>query len=430
MLHAVVGVGALNQAVRNGFQKSGEERPYNSQNATYQYALKQYDKALKGMRTAIATGKHDVRTALIACLLVFLFESLQGHPYSAVSNAKCGLMLLQEWESCRSSSKATYSGARALENDILNAYAVIDTQVLFFMDTRTQDEHHAAVHRFADKISSMPSEIENLEEVLNYWLLIQSWNYHFKILIVDALSDPAVSGQGGHADGKAAVTDSKYEAVFSRHVPISASAYELREQMEGYREIIRRWAHASTTIFEGVDKCGSQEERVTVALLKIYSNLSHIQLGGAFLTKETEYDAFLPEHTTIVELSESIYSYVASPSSSPGGIYRFFTGIIYPLSATAFRCRDKSIRARAINLLRKGPYREGIWNAQEVGCLANWIREVEEEGMDENGFIPEASRVMMTLCDIAPDGRTALLGCTSANEDGLKFRKEVVQWKT
>ena len=63
VLHAVVGVGALNQAVRNGFQKSGEERPYNSQNATYQYALKQYDKALKGMRTAIATGKHDVRTA-------------------------------------------------------------------------------------------------------------------------------------------------------------------------------------------------------------------------------------------------------------------------------------------------------------------------------------------------------------------------------
>jgi hypothetical protein len=33
----------------------------------HQYALKQYDKALKGVRKAIADGQQDLRNALIAC---------------------------------------------------------------------------------------------------------------------------------------------------------------------------------------------------------------------------------------------------------------------------------------------------------------------------------------------------------------------------
>ena len=38
-----------------------------------------------------------------------------------------------------------------------------------------------------------------------------------------------------------------------------------------------------------------------------------------------------------------------------------------------------------------------MWNSHSVGCLTGWIRKVEEEGMDEDGFIPESSRVIMTL---------------------------------
>lgn len=70
--------------LREGTQTWGHLGPLNYHNPTYEYALKQYDKALSGMRTAVATGKHDIRMALVTCLLAFLIESLQGNPYPAV----------------------------------------------------------------------------------------------------------------------------------------------------------------------------------------------------------------------------------------------------------------------------------------------------------------------------------------------------------
>ena len=71
-----------------------------------------------------------------------------------------------------------------------------------------------------------------------------------------------------------------------------------------------------------------------------------------------------------------------------------------------------------------------MWNPHFVGCLTGWIRKVEEEGMDEDGFILESSRVIMTLYEVAPDGKIALLGCTSATKNGVKGRQEIVLWNT
>lgn len=75
--------------------------------------------------------------------------------------------------------------------------------------------------------------------------------------------------------------------------------------MEGYRDGIRRWGRAFEAVFDRVEEPGSQEEKVTMSLLKIHSNLNHIQLEGTFILQETGYDAFLPEYTAIVETQNS-----------------------------------------------------------------------------------------------------------------------------
>ena len=195
--------------------------------------------------------------------------------------------------------------------------------------------------------------------------------------------------------------------------------------MEIYRDDIRRWSRASALVFGQVEAVGGKEQKVIKALLNIHANLSHIEGAGVFMAKDTEYDAFLPEFTTIVELSEEIYPYMSRDSNS---VFRFFLGIVNPLSAVGFRCRNAHIRGRAIKLLQRGPYREGIWDALGVGKLADWIRGVEEEGMDENGYIPESKRAVMRLFDVDLNNKVALLGCKSPSEKGQKFiRKEVVE---
>jgi len=88
-------------------------------------ALKEYDKALKGMRKAIENRRHDIRTALVACLLVFCFESLQGNPNAAVSNTQSGLTLLMEYMAAKSphcTSSYRTEVCAGIERDILTAF--------------------------------------------------------------------------------------------------------------------------------------------------------------------------------------------------------------------------------------------------------------------------------------------------------------------
>ena len=417
MRHAVVGIGALNQVYRAHEPRRAKTfEPLSrrasefetEQRSIYEFALKEYDKALKGMRQAIANEKHDVRTALVACLLVFCFESLQGNPSAAVSHAQSGLALLQHFMA----TKAPRCGMlyrspifAGIEPDILYAFSGLDTQILSFQDTRSVDIHRAAVLRMDFTVTNMPEVFETLEEAMSYWLMMQRRNCHFNFIAADAVSDLADSDRDKSPLHKPTLLDNDmegadvYEEAFKGPLEHFDLTYkeDLMRQMLRYVEEIHRLTSASAPVFEQIERCGSKEKRVIMALLKIHINLNQIQLADTFETKPTEYDTHLPEYTTIVEQSEEIYPYLAQQKNA---VYRFFLGIIYPLSVVGISCRNPHIRGRAINLLQRGPYREGIWDAMPVGHLTDWIRGVEEKCMDENGFIPENERAAMSLFDM------------------------------
>lgn len=445
--HAVVGIGALTQVYRD--QDPREASLHFSQDAQnlqnrnrlmYEFALKEYDKSLKGMRKAIKNKAHDIRAALISCLLVFCFESLQGNPNSAVSNAESGLRLLSDFvvkqTLCSPRELVMPDRGRSLagvEEDIVNAFSGLDIQVLVFQDTRTYDHHEAVIARMGGLIATMPDEFQNLEQSMKYWLVLQRRNYHFVLLATDSPSNSAASARKRNPLDTQSLPKQmrrKYDyggvPSVSLEEPESTCNEPLRSQMERYRQDIRRWVRASAKVFELIAKCGSEEQRVIMNLLKIHSNLSHIELAGAFTIRDTEYDVFLPDYTTIVELCEETYPYLSQKSKS---VFRFFLGIVYPLFATGFRCRDSHIRGRAIDLLQRGPYREGISDAFIAGQLTDWIRNIEEEGMDEQGYIPEHKRVVMTICDVDLNARIAVLGAPSTGEERPENGQEILTWE-
>lgn len=80
--------------------------------------------------------------------------------------------------------------------------------------------------------------------------------------------------------------------------------------------------------------------------------------------------------------------------------------------------------------MNRSSYREGIWDSLTVGYLTDWIRRVEEEGMDPSGFIPEDKRAVMTLCDVDLSNKSVTLGCTSRGPNGeRRYRTETVEWR-
>lgn len=111
--HAVVAMAALNKSRMDAEKGVGKPNPH------HQFALLQYGKALKKIRDALTEGVQDPRRSLMACLLVFCLESLQGYQSSASNQASRGVALLQRW-CLESRGKLTHF--KKIEEDICKSW--------------------------------------------------------------------------------------------------------------------------------------------------------------------------------------------------------------------------------------------------------------------------------------------------------------------
>ena len=178
--HAVVAIGALEKIMQSQRTAAGVPRMA----VDYPFALNQFDKALRGMRAAISNGENDIRKALIACILVFCFETLMGKPASALSNAESGLMLLYQWMNTNSDQSSSFFLGNSwqeqkIEEVVMDGLAGLDTHVLFFLDTRPIHVHRFMIEGANKSIANMPTSFDSLKTARSFWSLSMRRNYHF-----------------------------------------------------------------------------------------------------------------------------------------------------------------------------------------------------------------------------------------------------------
>jgi hypothetical protein len=176
--NAVIAIGSLTKS-----QLQRKISGPSFQGGDYHYALKLYEKSLRGMRDAIARGKQDLRNALIACLLVFIFEGMLGNQTAAAVHAESGLNLLfqsatgdglgKSWQDRKTSIHHRF------EEDLLMAFSALDLQVLLFIDRRSKAVHEQMKIFQTGILRALPAEFKSLEEARYFWQLIINRNYHF-----------------------------------------------------------------------------------------------------------------------------------------------------------------------------------------------------------------------------------------------------------
>jgi hypothetical protein len=104
------------------------------------------------------------------------------------------------------------------------------------------------------------------------------------------------------------------------------------------------------------------------------------------MTHETAYDNYAPEFLQIIEcieaaLDQNELENLQLPPFSPT------MGAVMPLCFTAVRCRNPSLRRRAISLLQIAGI-EGPWNGLIEAAIATAIVRIEEERTAESGLEP------------------------------------------
>ena len=145
-------------------------------------------------------------------------------------------------------------------------------------------------------------------------------------------------------------------------------------------------------------------------LLKIHSTSLTVRLAGILSTRELVYDNFMREFRQIVSLSKTVLNHPQSDRLFAAGSFSFDIGIIYPLLAVSYACRDRELRREAIALLESKSWREAQWGSNPSVHVSKFLMEVEEDGI-ETDFIPEWARARLTGIEVNTETGQARVRC-------------------
>lgn len=425
--HAVIAIGALGKESRHG-NRTRRLGSF-SQGPDFEFALKHYDKFLRAMREAIATGQHDLRKALIACLLVFCFEGMLGNQAAAAIHAQRGLMLLHQWTKGNNPLGKPYLTQKAwadqlFENDLLEAFNALDSQILIFIDMRSKEVHQEVKISQNRVIASMPQEITSLEQARQYWQMIMNRNYHF-CKSIQQTDVEALKVEREEYQHEGPVRMDAAELLGSDARSGSSALYE--EQLR-YRHDIQRWRLAFGALNQKIWAGNAESAKASANILQVHARCSDVMMAGTFFRSECDYDPFLPSFQEIVHLAVPVLSYIQSTYDGTAPRFNVDVGIVPALFLVASRCRFDEIRQKAISMLFAANYREGIWDALALANIARWLRSVEVEGLSPGAWIPEEKRAVLNALSIDLYQKKGTFGAVQKGRDTPIQNTTTIRW--
>ncbi|CZR68084.1 uncharacterized protein PAC_17983 [Phialocephala subalpina] len=389
---AIIAIGALTEskmALRRG---SSVEAP-----EMRRFALHRYGRAIRTMRSSLAIREtsDNPRKALIGCLLVCCFEGLNGNSFTALSHARSGNELLRDWlknHKWKAHNVGICSPAsEIIEDELVQAFARLDDQVATHFSSRSLEEHEILMNEGNETVERMPSTFSDVHEARLYLELIERRATHFMCTVTGSL-----------------VRNMNDQVARSSEDPENQGEIPKKLQVERnkFAQEVIRWGLAFQRLYASIPALSSSLSVAANMLLARCSVMDIVITSSLDTNDNTSFDKHLPEFNAIVLLCESILN--ATKDSRCHGDYMFDVGIVMPLHAVSKWCRDRTVRRRAISLLRSytnsdgEPMREGVWDSSMVAEWNQRYMELEEEGV-ETEFIPEHARIRVTEITVNPE---------------------------
>jgi hypothetical protein len=378
------------------------------------FALKQYSKAIKQMREQSLNSKHDLRTALVASLLIITFETYHGNYPSAGHQIRTAIRLIEE----RTSSSSSPPPEKEVEPDILEAFNRLAIQEISHTDGFTLAEHLTLKETNSSYIRGMPEVFTDIPTARRYFNMIARQCAHFGCAFW--MADNAFSSRPSLA-------------LFDRTQDSSQSVTpELLKRLghDGYIDLCVRFLRAFNPLYERYHSKSKpqgakseEEKRDGSAAMSIRINFMCMWVCLQFAGGPTEvcYDEFLPTFSEMNDIASKMLDYQQS-------IFTFDLQTLWPLDLVAKKCRDRKVRREAIRLMKIKPRREGIWDSMIAASICEWVVGLEEKGM-RDGFIPEESRARNIGSRLDLESRRANAWCyLPAENGGLKKLETIVTW--
>lgn len=340
-----VAIGSLHRS----FVLHGRGPLANSNDA--QFILLHYNRAIRELLSIQPETAQRDETFLIACIFFFCFECLRGEYKNAVRHATSGLKILKQQQALPGRDSMLPPEAITLP------FCILETQVLEIKGEEALDVElqPAILSSFSHPNISPPGPTSTTNEMLKSFQLFCNRFTRFEAAC-------GVFSQKRH----------------HRAFELQGQARQIEESYFRIRGDLENWLH----IFEvWLDSC-QNKEHPTVMIMTVWRLLMRVFLELDWPPSELSWDQYIPVFATINSLATDILQEPResqqSSARSTTSTFSLSLGIVTPLFICATRCRLSSIRHRATNLLLHSRRREGLWDAELAGRIAERIVGLEE----------------------------------------------------
>jgi hypothetical protein len=286
-------------------------------------------------------------------------QTLRGHHAAAISHINGGIKILSELHS-QSSTNSTLpiSTTSYVQMPTLNMLFIrFDTQASFMLSGRqpqllspTLDDPAAGYN------AEIPQTFTSLEEARNALDHIRANEYR-RMESVDRSDRAQVS--------------------LMLELVRSVALIKLWQWKKAFEDFCKRQTERGrgrATAFQN-----------TVNILKVQKILMEITLGVSqerAIVDECIWDLYTAEFEELTKVAEAvIVGRENDKGCKVGRVLCLDVGIVLPLFYVATRCRNRKVRWKAVELMRRTERQEGLWNSVLFAKAAERCIEIEEEGL-------------------------------------------------
>ena len=400
--HGVIAIGALNFERRVAKDK-GMER------TRHEFAYREYDRAILGLRTAIAEGRADVRTKLIACILFACFETYHGNNDFATAQIYAGIDMINQYFRLRSEPQHSLSTIlpAPIDDRILEVYAVLEIQAASYNDPRSKDTHLQLMHRGWIALENLPLRFTSFQEARLSLAVIMLTGIHWRF-------------------AQQNVTDVRIPPVIQLEpCKIGPEYDQLCEILSGYH----KWSDAFAPLIETARSPSGSHLFKPASLIRIQWLGSLLWLATAAPETHMYYRQYTRELKEMVALVRVLTDTQWEPLVENS--FSLDIRIVLPLAIVGLNYRHRAVRREVIDIFSRIPRREGLWDAVMTGKIMKWISELEEEGLGDEEYVPEDVAAKLVILELNKVGRTTRVGCVKPDKEvpgKTVLRETTIAW--
>jgi hypothetical protein len=355
-----------------------------------QFAYKEYQKALVGIRKALTAKDCDIRTRLIACILFACFESYHGNRETALVQIFSGIEMMEEHTKRRKEQSANNAWLAPVDPELVHAFAGLEIQACAWGDKRSRDIHLERMYDCAATVEhGMPTEFWSIKEA-GFML---SMNMRRGIHLRFSQTKSAVENPANIVPPFVGLDPCVNEAA----------VHELNRCLATFKQ----WSAAFEPLYRKARNAQREKLFEAATMLRMHYLGSVIWIASGSPSIGMYYRRYTKELKEILALAKVLVE------STDTQTFSLDMRFVLPVAAVGLGYRHRALRQECIKILMSMDRREAIWDASMMAMIMKFQAEIEEEGLgDEQEYVPEDGMSTIVRLKVNEELKRAFITCS------------------